>query len=696
MNDETRMTNDETNASATEVPSTAGASFGHSNFNAIFATTIILLGSLLLLFARLGHYTLWDDEAITAMTARAVWQTGDTSAKVDDHNYLVYRNGLLVRGMKDRYTSPLQFYLIAPFIGLLGESNFVCRLPMALCGLITVLIFIRWLWRCHAPPFIWWAAAIVLLSNASFFLFFRQCRYYGLATMLTAVVAYLYCNRDAVTGSEDGGLKIEDSEKQKSATLASNSRSSIFHPQSSLLNTAALAIALAALLAAQYLDYAAVIGCLVMDYLIWGRKNPFTIRHWLIILLPQAIVGSVVLSIWNPLAAQTGNHYHSPNWLLDRVFLLWWNWRDMIGSDFVILPLLAACPLLYFKRRSIWLLRAPMAVAVFVTMIALAVPTSLAQAHNAEIRYLAPILVPCIAVGVVAVWGLMALKPAQRWLMLGIAVASEFIQPAPTNNAGKGGMPVINSTAIMYYHELMVPQVESYAAVIDWINTNVPAGSSIYVQPAYKCYPLMFRASKATYAWQLDGDVASFVPINPHPGDTQGLVAIDAAGKPPVHISVVNPPGCTEKSVASALIDAWNNDPAAANIAFATGESKITLTSVRRGEVLHVAAPVTDQTGTTLLEETTTPARDEFRDLPDIHFKGRIAPDYLIRFGTNGESGDFPRAVDLLASRGIHYELLETIHLNWKDLYRPERIWRSFVTVNPEKGDEIYIYRRMG
>jgi hypothetical protein len=159
---------------------------------------------------------------------------------------------------------------------------------------------------------------------------------------------------------------------------------------------------------------------------------------------------------------------------------------------------------------------------------------------------------------------------------------------------------------------------------------------------------------------------------------------------------VVNPPGCTEKSVASALIDAWNNDPAAANIAFATGESKITLTSVRRGEVLHVAAPVTDQTGTTLLEETTTPARDEFRDLPDIHFKGRIAPDYLIRFGTNGESGDFPRAVDLLASRGIHYELLETIHLNWKDLYRPERIWRSFVTVNPEKGDEIYIYRRMG
>lgn len=651
------------------------------------AATVILIGSIVLLFARLGHYALWDDEAITAMTARAVWQTGDTSVRVDDHNLLVYRNGLLVRDFKDRYTSPLQFYLIAPFIGLLGESNFVCRLPMVLCGLVTVGVFLLWLRKANPPPLVWWAAAVVLLSNASFFLFFRQCRYYGLATMLTALVAYLYCNRES-SGDEDTGSQLPVREQGHA------SRSSILHPRSStsFAYTAGLAVCLAALLAAQYLDYAAVVGCLVVDYLIWGRKKPFTMRHWLIILLPQVIVGSVVLSIWNPLAQQSGNHYHSPNWLLDRLYLLWWNWRDMIGCDFVVVPLLGICPLLYLLRRSNWLLRAPVALFVFIGMIALAVPTSLAQAHNAEVRYLAPALVPCIAIGVVAVWGLARVKPSLRWLMLGIAAASILIQPTPG-----GASPVLGSTALLYYHELMVPQVESYTPVIDWINANVPAGASIYVQPGYKTYPLMFRAGKAIYAWQLDGDTVTFTPVTAATEKTYALAARDANGGVIASIRVNTPPDSTPTNIASALIDAWNHNPATAKIAMATGESTVTLTSVNPGQSLRVAVALDRPlTGPLPIQTSSVPERSEFRDLPDIHFKGRIAPDYMIRFGTNGESGDFPKALDLLAARGIHYELINTIALNWKDLYRPERIWRSFVTVAPEKGDEIYIYRKVG
>ena len=507
-----------------------------------------------MLFARLGHYALWDDEAITAMTARAVWQTGDTSVRVDDHNLLVYRNGLLVRNFKDRYTPPLQFYLIAPFIGLLGESNFVCRLPMAICGLVTVGIILLWLWRVRPSPLVWWAAAIVLLTNAEFFLFFRQCRYYGLATMLSAAVAYLYFTRDG-----------------------------------SLRRTLALAFALAALLSAQYLDYAAVVGCLIVDYAIWGRKQPMGFRGWMLILLPQVIVGSVVCSIWNPLVQQAGQDvYHSPSLVMDRLHLIWWNLRDANACDFVILPLVLACPLAYVKNRSSWLLRAPLALLVFIFGIAMVVPTSVAQAHNAEVRYLAPAVPLCIGVAIVAVWGLQSLKPVLAWTVLAVAAVSMLIVPT-----GDGNAVTFGSTALMYYHELAVPQVESYSAVIDWINSNVAPGASIYVQPSYKAYPLMFRASKAVYAWQL-------------------------------------------------------NDP----------------------------------------------PRPDFQGLPDIHFKGRVAPDYMIRFGSNGESSDFPKTMDLLAKRNVHYTLIETIHLNWKDLYRPERIWRSFVTVPPKDGDEIYVYRR--
>jgi hypothetical protein len=454
--------------------------------------------------------------------------------------------------------------------------------------------------------------------------------------------------------------------------------------------TAGLAIALAALLASQYLDYAGVVSCLVVDYLLWGLKKPFTIRHWLILLLPQIIVGSVVLSIWNPLAQMGASPYHSPTWITDRLRVLWWNWRDMIGCDFVIVPLLFACPLLYFKSRSIWLLRTPMALVVFVTTIAMVEPISLARAMNAEVRYLAPALVPSIAVGIVAVAGLLSFKPNIRWTILGICIATTLVEPVPS-----GIPPVMGSTALMYYYELAIPQVESYTPVIDWINANVPAGASIYAQPAYKAYPLMLRASQATYAWQLTGDFVIFTPATPAADEVPTLTAHDSSGKPIVSISVTNPDDPTEKTVSEALIDAWNADPDAAAIAIATGESAVTLTAVHPNESLHITASVEHASTGTLLQTSNNPQRADFRNLPDIHFKGRVAPDYMIRFGTNGESADFPQAIDFLTTQGFQYRLINTIHLNWKDLYRPERIWRSFTTVAPKQGEEIYIYQKI-
>jgi 4-amino-4-deoxy-L-arabinose transferase-like glycosyltransferase len=471
---------------------------------------------------------------------------------------VTHRNGLLVRNFKDRYTPPLQFYFIAPFIGLLGESSFVCRLPFALCGVVTVGIIVAWLRKARPPAIVWWAAVIIVLTNAEFFLFFRQCRYYGLATVLTAAVGYFYCNRGQ-----------------------------------SLARTWGLSIVLALLLAAQYLDYAAVIGCLIVDYAIWGRRQPLGFRRWLVILVPQVVVGVVILSIWNPLAPQIGEQsYHSQHLISDRLHLIWWNFRDLNACDFAILPLVIACPIVYFKTKSQWILRAPLALCVFVGAMGLAVPTSVARAHTAEVRYLAPAIPLCMGVGILAVWGLISFNRLSRWAVLLIALGSILIEPSPGEPSRFFG-----STALLYYHELAIPQQESYAPVIDWINANVPAGESIYVQPIYKSYPLMFRASKAVYAWQL--------------GDDQ-------------------------------------------------------------------------------MQST----RPDFAGLPDIHFWGRVAPDYLIRFGTNGESAGADRAREVLASRDIDYQLVATLPLQWKDFYRPERIWRSFVTVPPKQGEEVYIYRK--
>src|SRR5687768_8850280 len=152
---------------------------------------LVLAASSVFLLARLGHYALWDDEAITALTAKGVWQTGDTSAVVG-HNVVAYRNGLLIRDMKDRATPPLQFYLAAPFVGLLGDTSFAARLPFAACGFATVALILWWAHRARASAATWLLLGIAIVGNVSLFLFSRQCRYYGLAMLLSVAVAYTY------------------------------------------------------------------------------------------------------------------------------------------------------------------------------------------------------------------------------------------------------------------------------------------------------------------------------------------------------------------------------------------------------------------------------------------------------------------------------------------------------------------------
>jgi hypothetical protein len=526
-----------------------------SHAAAKWATAVILIGSVLLIFTRLGHYALWDDEAITAMTARGVWRTGDTSAWADDHNLVAYRNGLLINHFADRYTPPLQFYLLAPFMGLLGESSFVCRLPFAICGLVTVGLMLRWLWRVRPEPLVWWAAAFLILTSASFFLFQRQCRYYALATMLSTAVAYLYYKWNSGRGP-----------------------------------VWPLAMVLVTLLCAQYLNYAAAVACLMFDYAVWGRKRrKLTASDWLVLLLPQLIVGAVVCSTWNPfsrgVAASTTPHVHT--WFQGLLALYWWNWRDMLACDFIALPLLLLCPLLYLKRKNNWLLRAPAALAVYLAALAVCMARVAGDVGNAEVRYLAPLLPLCIGISILAVWGLTALKRKFMIAALGVAVLSMVIEPEPG-----GSSPVLGSTAIAYYQELWHPQREPFTPVIQWIKANVPAGKSIFIRPDWMPYPLMFRAGGPIYAWQL-----------------------------------------------------------------------------------------------------TDPPKSEYANLPDIQFQGRVAPDYLIAFGPYTKEIGETRA--MLAKRGIRYDLIETIHEYWKDQYRPERIWRTFVTPDPKPGEEIYIYRRV-
>ncbi len=448
------------------------------------ATAVMVVASAVLLLARLGHYAPWDDEAITAMTSRSLWRTGDTSSRPDDHNLIAYRNGLLVRNFKDRFTPPLQFFLLAPAIGLFGDGNLAIRFPFAICGAITVAIGLRWLWRALPPsPLLWWAAAFILLTNVEFFLFFRQCRYYGLAMMLTTATAYLYCHRTGRTRGIWG-----------------------------------LSIVMASLLMAQYLDYAAAVGCLVVDYAIWGRRHRrITLPQWFVLIVPQLVVAAIVCPIWNPIARQheAGPDGFPHHWFPDHLRLLWMNGRDLVACDFVVLPLLLASPVLWFKRRSPALLRGPTAIAVFIGVVSLLVATAAQESQTAEVRYLAPLIPVCLGVGIVAVRGTLALNPPVRISVLALSALSVMVGTSVHDRE-----PTVLSVPLSFYAELARPAVEPYTPTIAWVNQHVPAGASVFVAPDYMAYPLMLRAPGPTYAWQLNdpprADFAGVAPVHIH------------------------------------------------------------------------------------------------------------------------------------------------------------------------------------
>jgi 4-amino-4-deoxy-L-arabinose transferase-like glycosyltransferase len=543
-----------------------------SNPAAFWATAVIMAGSIVLLLAHLGTYALWDDESLTAMTAGSVWRTGDTSAWVDGHNLLAYNHGLLIKGFFDRYSPPLQFYFLAPFTGLLGQSTFICRLPFAICGLLTIGLILRWMWQINPPALAWWAAAVIILTDAEFFLFSRQCRYYALVMLFSVAVAFSY-------------------EKWI------NRRGSILPLISALL----------ALLVSHYLNYAAVVACLVADYGLWGRhRRSLSRSDRAKLILPQLLVGAVVCSIWNPAArsatvaaaghartlsaaeyASTAVPFASVRWFHDALVLMAWNWRDMLQSNFFILPLLVVCPALHLWNKNTWLLRTPAALFVFIATITLLTAHPIDGASDADIRYLAPLLPLGIGLAILAAAAIQPLKVPLKVALLVFAAIPIFLAP-PEPDAS----PLASATAMRFYRELWQPQREPYTPVAAWINTHTAPGATVYVQPSFMAYPLMFHAGQALYAWQLPD-----------------------------------------------------------------------------------------------------PPRPEYARVNEALIEGRTAPDYLIAFGPYTKSIDATRAE--LESRGVHYRKIETIHVFWHDLFRPERINRMFTTVTPKPGEEVYIYHRL-
>ncbi len=511
---------------------------------------VLILGSGALLFARLGHSALWDDESYTALGGIAVWRTGDTSA-VLDHNIVANRAGVKLRNMKLRFHPPLMFYLAAPSLGLLGETSFAARLPFALCGLATIALIAWWMWRDDADVVTWLVMSIGILGNISLILYLRQCRYYAPSIFFSVLLAYMY-----------------------------------LHWNGKLRWLAIMSLALVALLASNYLAYAAFVVCVLVDYFIWqGRQRRLDWRGWLILTLPQVVLGGLIASVWNPIG-KSDKVFERTSWLGEHLRILWWTFRDLNACEFGVGALLILAPLLYFLRKDKWLLRGPLAIFLYCLVVAMCSPQKAPPnwPFYTLVRYLAPLIPLCIFVSARAI---LAIPARVRLLAVPLAILAfgtnvlhggPYSDRAVSLHTPKLPRKSIHSNFVRFLGELIDPPPSACRATAEWINRNVAPRQTVWAVPEYAAYPLMFYAREPVYAWQL-------------------------------------------------------RDPPA----------------------------------------------EQFKSLPDIHFQGRVPPDYVVVFGPE----QFPKwALKWLENwkrngRRV-YSRIHVIPLYWYDLVRPEPFAHAF------------------
>lgn len=452
---------------------------------------LTLLLSSVLLFARLGHYALWDDEAMDALSARGVLQTGDTTAIIGN-NIVGYRDGLLLHNLRHEGMPPFTAYAAAISMKVLGETAFAARFPMAVFGLACVILMLLWVWIKRPSFTVALIFAIALICNVSFFLYFRQCHYYAAAMFFYVAITFIYLN---------------------------------WHGNKSRL--ALMGVSSALLMAANPSFFVAIYVCLLVDYLVWQRKlSPVNTSDVAVLLFPQLIMGIILLCWWNPLRTPAGSYLVS-NSIDQRITLFLWNWRDLNQAEMIAGLILIAAPFVAFIFKDTWLKRALLALFVYVSVITILSTQIMSNASVADIRYLSAILPLCIAIEALT---LRKLAAKVGWLIIPVAIVA-----FGTNllNGGPFVHAKIHSTVAKFTGELIHPPSDPFTVTSLWINENTRRNESILVFPSYMTYPLMFHAPTAIYAWQL-----KWPPMS----QFKGLPLIHFQGQiPPDYVMIFGP-----------------------------------------------------------------------------------------------------------------------------------------------------------
>jgi hypothetical protein len=173
--------------------------------NRLFCGLLVIF--LLITLTNLSNVYLWEDEAETANLAWNILRFGWPNPW-DGVNFISQLGGPGVVKIGNYFFWSfhpwLHFYLIAPFLAILGKTIFAVRLPSVIFGLISVVLFYRVLQE--NIPSINKSVAVgivgMLVLNPAFLVLVRQARYYSLTFCLVLLSSLIYLRFARIPSSE--------------------------------------------------------------------------------------------------------------------------------------------------------------------------------------------------------------------------------------------------------------------------------------------------------------------------------------------------------------------------------------------------------------------------------------------------------------------------------------------------------------
>ena len=423
---------------------------------------LLLIGALL--FWNLGGYALWDDEALNALGAKGVLETGDTTLLVDHgRNIVLYADGRLSVNLHDRSTPPLPAYATAVSFFLFGQTSFTARLPFAVMGLLTIATL---LWcavkNTKGHAFIV-TLGVALACNVSLLLYLRQSRYYAATCFFSVLVVLFYIYRDR---------------KRLYVWL--------------------MPLASIGLFFSNYMNFAALFIALLVDYVFFEhRSRKISIREWLICLIPIIVICGLGCLVWNPYKTELGTSVASGNTIWDRIVLFFWLCRDINTCEFVSYGAIIAMFAVGIWKKDTIILRGILAIVVYMVFVVAVMPQARAMTSVGDVRYIMPIIPLLIWLSARAITVISKNRTA---------LAAIFALVAFTTNAFNGGMFTKSgfaSTPLKFIKEIKNPPEDPYKKTSNWINENIKTNATAWVLPGHMVFPLLFHSPQLTYAWQV-------------------------------------------------------------------------------------------------------------------------------------------------------------------------------------------------